>query len=81
MLLPGPERVEAVCFEVVLAFAATEIPFICCQIAAPRIFAAPAFKWIWDEIHFRVAIPLFDVQRRVVEVYLLHFPKRQGRRL
>ena len=81
MLLLGPGRVEAVYIEVVLAFAATEIPFICCQVAAPRIFAQPACKWIWDEIHFRVAIAPFDVQRRVVAVHTRHVPNRQGRRL
>jgi hypothetical protein len=81
MLLLGPEKGEAICLEVVLAFAATEIPFICCQIAAPRIFAEPAFKCIWHEVHLRVPIPLFYVQRRIVEVYARQIPHMQGRRL
>ena len=60
---------EAICLVVVLAFAATEIPFICCQIAAPRIFAELGSKCIWHELHLRVPVPPFDVQRRIVGVY------------
>ena len=81
MLLLGPQRVKAVCLEVVLAFAATEIPFICRQIAAPWIFARPVFTCIWHEVHLRVPIRLFDVQQRIVEVYVRQIPHRQIRRL
>ena len=81
MLLLWPARVVAICLEVVLAFAATEIPFICCQVFAPRILAETVFLDLWHEVHLRIPIPPWPTQCRIVDVYARQIPHRQGWRL
>ena len=81
MLLLGPANVKAICLEIVLAFPAAIVPFICGQIFASRILAEPEMKWIWHEIHLSEPIPPCDVQRSILEVHAWQSPHGQGGRL